>query len=158
MCSIFILKPAFKTYAEGTIIASGDVVTLQTKKTIAASHYSLHMSNLEELQKDRQKICRALKLDHPYIEGGQEINGVAGEVRPTLFRAMLFSPLENMEPAASETLKGKLPFFWSLQSTRVLHLDMALFSSKVKSILCVRQYRRRCSHLLPQAFFGVSLL
>ena len=49
MCSIFILKLAFKTSAEGTITASGDVVTVQTKMIIAVSHYSLHMSNLEEL-------------------------------------------------------------------------------------------------------------
>lgn len=43
-CSIFTIKPAFKTYAEGSTVSSGDLVTFQTRKTIAASNYSLHMS------------------------------------------------------------------------------------------------------------------
>ena len=42
--SIFIFKPAFKTYAEGSSVSSGDLVTFQTRKSIAGSFYSLHMS------------------------------------------------------------------------------------------------------------------
>ena len=43
-CSIFVVKPAFKTYAEGAPICSGDVVTFETQKTVAGSHYTLHVS------------------------------------------------------------------------------------------------------------------
>ena len=53
-------------------------------------------------------------MDHPYIEGGQEINGVSGDVRPSLFRAMLFSPLECIETAAAEMLKCMVGFAASL--------------------------------------------
>ena len=104
-CSVLVIRPAFKTHALGTSVASGDLVSFQTKKAIAASHYSLHMSASEDLERDGKRIARALKVDHPYIEGGQEINGVAGDDRPTLFRAMLFSALESVDAAASGILK-----------------------------------------------------
>ena len=117
--SILVVKPAFKTYAEGTSIASGDIVTFQSQKTIAGSHYQLHMSNLPDLNCDATRVQRALKVEHstlslhpsrvldfdPYIPGGQEINCTAGEQRPTLFRVMLFSPLESANAEAANTLK-----------------------------------------------------
>ena len=103
--SILVVKPAFKTYAEGTSIASGDIVTFQSQKTIAGSHYQLHMSNLPDLNCDATRVQRALKVEHSYIPGGQEINCTAGEQRPTLFRVMLFSPLESANAEAANTLK-----------------------------------------------------
>ena len=47
--SIFIIKPAFRTYAEGSIVCSGDLFTFQTKKTIAGSFFSLHISRCNQI-------------------------------------------------------------------------------------------------------------
>jgi len=102
--SILVVKPAFKTYAEGTSIASGDIVTFRSQKSMAGSHYQLHMSNLPDLSCDATRVKGALKVDHHYIQGGQEINCTAGE-RPTHFRAMLFAPLESANAEAADTLK-----------------------------------------------------
>jgi hypothetical protein len=74
-------------------------------KAMSGATYSLHMSNLPHLQNDAARMTRELKVNHDYIEGGQEMNGTAGEQRPTLFRAMLFAPLESAAPEAVGTFK-----------------------------------------------------
>ena len=51
--------------------------------------------------------CRSLKTNHPYIEFGQEINGISDAGRPTLFRALLFQKLEYSNPDHEDYLKGE---------------------------------------------------
>ena len=52
-------------------------------------------------------VTRSLKTNHGYIEGGQELNGIAASVRPTLFRMMLFRKLEYAGAENTDLLKGE---------------------------------------------------
>lgn len=103
--SILLVKPAFKAYTDGSPVAVGDLVTFVTKKTIAGSSYCLHMSASEELYKERELVMRALKLDHDYILGGQELNFASAEHRPTMFRGIIFQSAAQQDNEG--VLKGE---------------------------------------------------
>jgi hypothetical protein len=63
------------------------------------------MSNLQELQDERHLVTRALKVDHPYIIGGQEVNFASVEQRPTMFRALMYQSEKQSEQDG--VLKGE---------------------------------------------------
>jgi hypothetical protein len=137
-----------QAYGGGTPICSGDVLTFRSLKTISGSRYVLHMSHLKELEKDRHIITHALKIDHSYIRGGQEINAISDYMRPTQFRAMLFSRMENSDPTATEILKGEdVVSFYHKQMSAYLSYDPLIQSSPMfyKSDRISNNARKKCS-------------
>ena len=117
-----LIKPAFKAFAEGSPVTCGELLTFITKKTINATSYALHMSNLEELRSAQALVYRALKMDHKYIVGGQEINFASAEHRPTIFRAMLFESCKMRDEVG--LLRGEdVITLYHKQLSAFLHYD-----------------------------------
>lgn len=86
--SIFIIRPAFKTFSDGSIISSGDELTFQLSKPIAGAHYSLYLP-AKNMTSRRQELMRSLKLEHAFVAGGDQILACA-KSDPCAFHAMLF--------------------------------------------------------------------
>lgn len=119
--SAFIVRPAFRTYNDGSVVASGDLVQLETRKTVSGSHFFLHMSNSESLADDPDIVRRQLMTSHPYITAGQELNAAAGT--PSLFRLLLFRTWETAFQNEG-VLRGDDVFtFYHKEAGGYLHYD-----------------------------------
>jgi len=145
--SILLVKPAFKAFAEGSPVTSGELLTFVTKKNINASPYTLHVSALEELRNDRALVARALKTDHKYIVGGQEINFTSAEHRPTMFRAMLF---DSSKPTSEQPvwLRGEdVVTLYHKNMSAFLHYDVSTHEDPVfySSNRVSNRARKKCS-------------
>ena len=123
--SNFIIRPAFKTYNDGSPISSGDLVTFVTHKPITGSKYYLRVSDLQRFREDSSEIERALLIQHPYIEGGQEANATATAGNAQNFRALLFTSHDSQEGhGKDEELKAEnVVTFYHKEKGGYLHFD-----------------------------------
>ena len=123
--SNFIIRPAFKTYNDGSPISSGDLVTFVTYKPISDSKYSLRVSDLQRFREDSSEIQRALMIQHPYIESGQEVNATATAGNAQHFRALLFTSYDCQEGhEKNDALKAEnIVTFYHKQKGGYLHFD-----------------------------------
>ncbi len=62
-------------------------------------------------------------MNHPYIEGGEELNAVSADNRPTIFRTLLFTPLENVKDMDSVLKAEDMVSFYHKQLGAYLHYD-----------------------------------
>jgi hypothetical protein len=62
-------------------------------------------------------------MNHPYIEGGGELNAASADNRPTIFRALLFSPFENFKDMDSVLKAEDMVSFYHKQLGAYLHYD-----------------------------------
>ena len=126
-CSALVLRPAFKTYTDGSAISSGDMVSLSAKKTISGSQYTLNMGqvNVEQTETGDGDVKRQLAVDHVYIEGGVELNACAinsQNAQPTLFR-MLQVRAQQTEVDSSKIRGEDVVTFYHKQAGAFLHFD-----------------------------------
>ena len=126
-CSALVLRPAFKTYTDGSAISSGDMVSLSAKKTISGSQYTLNMGpvDVEQTETGEADVKRQLAVDHVYIEGGVELNACAinsQNAQPTLFR--MLQVREQQTEADSSKIRGEdVVTFYHKQAGAFLHFD-----------------------------------
>ena len=62
-------------------------------------------------------------INHPYIESGQELNAASADHRPTMFRALLFTPLENVKDKENVLKAEDIVSFYHKQQGAYLHYD-----------------------------------
>jgi len=127
--SAFLIRPAFKTYSDGSIISSGDLVTFTTKKTMSGSQYTLHMGDSAENAAEIN-INRQLMIDHDYIEDGRELNACVVNIHGgsvTLFRMLLMRSSEVEESKVA--IRGEdVVTFYNKQAGAYLHYDPKIAS------------------------------
>jgi hypothetical protein len=125
--SALVLRPAFKTYTDGSAISSGDMVSLVSKKTISGSQFKLNMGqvDVEQTETGEADVKRHLAVDHVYIEGGVELNACtinSQDAHPTLFR--MLQVREQKTEADSSKIRGEdVVTFYHKQAGAFLHFD-----------------------------------
>jgi len=133
--SIFVIKPAYKTLSEGSMISAGDLVTFHLNKKIAGANYTLtinaspgHMRSL------RPEIVKSLRLEHPFVAGGVVLSACT-ESDASAFHALLFCSGEHADThgqdlspalAAHRALKGEdVVAFYNKHFSAYLYYDEA---------------------------------
>ena len=92
--AVLVVKPAFKAYATGEPVMSGDLLVFTTNKLTGGMLYSLHMG-WRHGQDEASIIKRSLQISNPAVIGANEVNMTTGDGRPTLWRGVLFEPFQN---------------------------------------------------------------
>jgi hypothetical protein len=84
-----VVQPAFKAYAAGEVVGSGDLVVLTTQKRVGGMSYSLHMGR-EHGKDERTVVKRSLQVKNPVVTGAMEVNAITGDSVPTSWRMVMF--------------------------------------------------------------------
>ena len=87
--AIWVVQPAFKAYAAGGVVGSGDLVVLTTQKRVGGMSYSLHMGR-EHGKDERTVVKRSLQVKNPVVTGAMEVNAITGDSVPTSWRMVMF--------------------------------------------------------------------
>ena len=78
------------------MISSGDLLTFKLRKGIASVQYSLSLSVSDgaDMHLKRQEVLDAMKLQHPFIVGGDQLVA-RSDSDSTVFRALLFRSCDH---------------------------------------------------------------
>ncbi|KAJ1487238.1 hypothetical protein T484DRAFT_1787109, partial [Baffinella frigidus] len=119
--AVWVVNPAFKAYAAGEVVGSGDLVVLTTQKRVGGMSYSLHMGK-NHGQDEKTIVKRSLQVKNPMAVGAYEVNATSGAELPTAWRIVMFQRFQH-SPQNAIRFKAHAQRFCAEQIVCFYHKD-----------------------------------